>query len=136
MSCIQSVNIIVYVVIVCGKPTLEPGTDYYCHNVTVTFTCFAHQIIITEWVVPDERSIRFVVDQGLYVGQTFNRTNQFFSIVTNITERNGSAADVTTELRIDTLGLKNGTNITCGIYKYNGYSGSTSLIYFPGYSLS
>ena len=43
---------------VCGQLTLEPGTDYYCPNETVTFTCSDSQIFIIIWEVPDERSIR------------------------------------------------------------------------------
>ena len=50
---------------VCGQLILEPGTDYYCPNETVTFTCSDNQIIAILWVVPDEHSISYVVEQGL-----------------------------------------------------------------------
>ena len=118
---------------VCGQRTLEPGTDYYCPNETVTFTCSDSQIIAILWVVPDERSIRYVVEQGLYIGQTFNRTNRFSSIITNITNKNGCVADVTTKLTVDTYGLENGISIKCTTYTNNtSHESSSSLLYFPG----
>ena len=83
---------------VCGQLTLEPGTDYYCPNETVTFTCSAGQLIFIIWEVPHERSIEYIVEQGLYIGLTINRTNRFSSIITNITDINGHVADVTTKL--------------------------------------
>ena len=122
---------------VCGQLTLEPGTDYYCPNETVTFTCSDSQIIIIIWEVPDERSIRYVVEQGLYIGQTFNRTNRFSSIITNITNKNGRVADVTTKLTVDTYGLENGTCIKCKTYKsITSSETSSSLLYFPGLKFS
>ena len=121
----------------CGQPTLEPGTDYYCPNETVIFTCSDSQIFIIIWEVPDERSIRYVVEQGLYIGQTFNRTNRFSSIITNITDINGSVADVTTKLTVVTYGLENGTSIKCTTYKSTTSSEtSSSLLYFPGLKFS
>ena len=122
---------------VCGQLILEPGTDYYCPNETVTFTCSDSQIIIIIWEVPDEHSISYVVEQGLQIGQTFNRTNRFSSIITNITDINGSVADVTTKLTVDTYGLENGTSIKCITYKSTTSSEtSSSLLYFPGLKFS
>ena len=117
---------------VCGQLILEPGTDYYCPNETVTFTCSDSQIIFIIWEVPDERSVEYIVEQGLYIGQTINRTNRFSSIITNITDINGHVADVTTKLTVDTYGLENGTSIKCTTYKNNTSHESSSLLYFQG----
>ena len=117
---------------VCGQLTLEPGTDYYCPNETVTFTCSDSQIIFIIWEVPHERSIEYIVAQGLQIGQTINRTNRFSSIITNITDINGHVADVTTKLTVDTYGLENGTSIQCTTYKNNTSHKSSSLLYFSG----
>ena len=122
---------------VCGQLTIEPGTDYYCPNETVTFTCSDSQIIIITWEVPDERSIVYVVELGLQIGQTFNRTNHYSSIITNIINKNGHVADVTTKLMVDTYGLENGTSINCKTYKNTTSSEtSSSLLYFPGLKFS
>ena len=117
---------------VCGQLILEPGTDYYCPNETVTFTCSDSQVIFIIWQVPHERSIEYIVAQGLQIGQTINRTNRFSSIITNITNNNSHVADVTTKLTVDTYGLENGTSIKCTTYKNNTSPESSSLLYFQG----
>ena len=99
--------------------TVHPTLIYKCPNETVTFTCTGRQVLFLDWImepyVSDSDGLSY--DVSLLVTNTletaFNHTNFVSSKVINITELNGSRADMTLSLTIKPFNLNNGTNIMC-----------------------
>ena len=104
---------------VSGQLSVQPTLIYKCPKETVTFTCTGRQVLFLDWIMEpyvsdsDGRSY----DVSLLVTNTletaFNHTNYISSKVINITELNGSRADMTLSLTIKPFNVNNGTNITC-----------------------
>ena len=96
-----------------GQPTLRPGTDYYCPNVTnVTYTCYGSQVSTIEWIQEGYgQFVLYAIDLGLELYQGIGQDEYLSAILINITNVNGSLGDMITELTVDTHGLKNATNL-------------------------
>ena len=99
-----------------GQLTVQPTLIYKCPNETVSFTCTGRQIMSLAWIMEpyfdESDGFSYIVDfvVQMTVETSFRHTRYISSNVTNITEVNGSRADMTT---IKPFNVNNGTIITC-----------------------
>ena len=102
-----------------GQLTVQPTLIYKCPNETVSFTCTGRQIMSLAWIMEpyfdESDGFSYVVDfvVQMTVETSFKHTRYISSNVTNITEVNGSRADMTIMLTIKPFSVNNGTIITC-----------------------
>ena len=104
--------------VLCEQPDLQPMTYYSCPDETVTFISYDQQVQKIKWIVepyiPASDAIKYGANFGnADLNSPMNRTDYLSARLTNITQRNGSVADMTTSLTVITHGLMNITTIVC-----------------------
>ena len=131
----------IHIEIVLGRPTLHPTSVHACPNETLTFTCSDSQVVATLWkldmyIEENAREITFSFSQPAG-SHTVIYMDMIFANLSEVTNRNGSAADITTTLTVITHGLRNRTNISCfTVTQHNVISKSSSVFYFASMLLA
>ena len=131
----------IHIGIVLGRATLHPTSVHACPNETLTFTCSDSQVVATLWkldmyIEENAREITFSSSQPAG-SHTVIYMDMIFANLSEVTNRNGSAADITTTLTVITHGLLNRTNISClTVTEDNVISKSSSVFYFASMLLA
>ena len=126
----------IHIGIVLGRPTLHPTSVHACPNETLTFTCSDSQVVATLWKLDMyiEENAREITSSSQPAGShTVIYMDMIFANLSEVINRNGSAADITTSLTVIAHGLLNRTNISCfTLTEDNVISKSSSVFYFAG----
>ena len=105
----------------------------------MTFTCRGSQIVAVQWkldsYIEHTEMLSFPFNQD--VGDQIVTYMDMISVkLSEVTNKNGSVADITTTLKITTHGLLNRTNISCAaVGGDNMASKSSSILYLVGQSM-
>ena len=122
------------------QPILQPPTLPVCPNdTTVIYTCHDSNVTEMAWFVETfpRKMVAFLTGVVFRTNITMKDglDSRFFGKVTNIVfnQNNTPIADnITTTLRVNITGLRNGTNITCKtFYSIVGFP-SSSCLYIAG----
>ena len=104
----------------------------------MTFTCRGSQIVAVQWkldsYIEHTEMLSFSFSQD--VGDEIVTYMDMISVkLSEVTNKNGSVADIATTLKITTHGLLNRTNISCAaVGGDNMASKSSSILYLVGQS--
>ena len=101
----------------------------------MNFTCTGHQVNSIQWTaepyLSNEDPIKYVVELIQIQENVIIRDN-FTATLTDVTNKVGAAADVTTTLTVLATALLNKTNITCKTAVGSRHYVNSTVLYIAG----